>query len=251
MSDPPTVKSTRSCFAIIEAIRASGGAGVSELAREVDLSKSAVYKHVRTLSRLGYLVRQGDEYHASLRFLPLVRQARERLPFEFAESVVTELAETTGHATNFLVRENDEVVYAVRVEPAGESCSGPAAGEVVPLHATAGGKAVLAHLDGDERDGIVNRTGLPSYTGKTITDPSSLEEELQSVRDRRVAFDREEFVPGIQCVASPILDNDGRPLGAVSVTGNTQHMSGKRLEEDVVGLVLSAAKDVEREVRTA
>ena len=249
-SSQTEIKSTATCFEIIEQIQHNGSAGISELAREVDLSKSAVYKHVQTLLRLGYLVRRGNEYHLSLRFLMLGMHARERLPFDAAETVVTELAETTGHATNFMARENDHVIYAFQVEPEGSAYEARSEGETAPINATAGGKAIFAYLDDEERDKIIERTGLQQYTPKTITDRAALEAELRSIRDKRVAFDREEFVQGFQCVASPILDGDRTPIGSVSVTGNIQYMSGKRLEEDVVGLVISAAKRIEKEFRT-
>ena len=223
---------------------------MSELARAVDVSKSAAYKHVRTLSDLGYLVREGDEYHLSFRFLSFVGQARDRLPFERAAAVVRELAGTTGQPTDFLVRENDAVVYASQVVP-GNRRPSHAEGDAAPLHATAGGKAVLAYLDAEERVEVVERTGLRRYTERTVTDPGRLQDELQSVRDRRVAFGREEFEAGTRSVASPVLDARDRPVGAVSVTGNARAMSGKRLEEDVVGLVTSAAKEIETAVRTA
>ena len=245
------IKSTATCFAIIEAVQSNGSAGVSELAREVGVSKSGVHKHVQTLSRLGYLVRRGDEYHLSLRFLTLGAQARRRFPFDAAEPVVARLAETTGHTTNFTARENDRVVYVSRVVPGAASSTNQGEGEIAPLHATAGGKAILANLDAETRRGIIDRTGLPTYTRKTITERSALERELQSIRDRRVSFDREEFAEGRQCVASPVLRDDGAPIGAVSVTGDVQRMSGKRLEEDVAGLTISAAKDVEMATRTA
>ena len=63
------VKSTGTCFAVLEAVRSGAGVGISDLAREVGLSKSAVYKHVQTLTSLGFLVRVGNEYHLSFRFL--------------------------------------------------------------------------------------------------------------------------------------------------------------------------------------
>lgn len=245
------IQSTATCFRIIEQIRSDGSAGISELAREVDISKSAVYKHVQTLTRLGYLVREGNEYHLSLQFLRLGMEARNRLPLAVAETVVADLAETTGHTTNFIARENDRGIYALRVDPEGKTSTERLEGKVAPLHATAGGKSILACLDEEERDGIAERTGLPRFTDKTITDRSVLDEELQSIRDKRVAFDREEFIEGVQCVASPVLASDDSPIGSVSVTGNIQIMSGKRLEEEVVGLVVSAAKTIEKEVRTS
>lgn len=249
-TDRIEVKSTATCFEIIEQIQANGSAGISELAREVDISKSAVFKHVKTLSRLGYLVRHGDDYHLSLRFLMLGNQAREELPLDAAETVVTQLAETTSHATNFFARENDSAICALWVEPDDGAFTERSVGDSFPLHATAGGKAIFAHLDDTERDEIIEKTGLSEYTEKTITDRTELDAELQSIRDKRIAFDREEYTAGLQCVASPVLDSDKTPLGSVSVIGNIQQMSGKRMEEDVVGLVISAAKTIEKEVRT-
>lgn len=249
--DGVAVKSTATCFAVLEAVRSRAGAGVSELAREVGISKSAAHKHVRTLASLGFLVREGNGYHLSFRFLSFAEQARRRLPFDVVESVVEGLAATTEEGAQFLVRENERVVYAFGVGPGGDSSPARTAGEVAPLHATAGGKAVLAYLDGAARADVVERTGLPRYTDKTITDPAALEAELQSVRDRRVAFGREEYVSGVHSVASPVLDTESRPTGSVSVTGDTRQMSGKRLEEDIVGLVTAAAKKIETEVRTA
>ncbi|MFC6864028.1 IclR family transcriptional regulator [Halomicroarcula sp. GCM10025817] len=241
----PRAKTTETSFRIIEAVRDNRGVGVSELARQVDLSKSAVHKHVQTLTDLGYLVREGHAYYLSNRFLSLGVRARERLPLEPAQDVVTDLAETTGHVSSFIAHENDSGVYALRVEPAGTAASDVTEGDVAPLHATAGGKAILAFLPAEKRAGVLQSVGLPAHTDKTITDREELERELRSVRDQRVAFDREEYISGHQCVASPVVGADGEPIAAVSVTGNIYHMSGKRLEEDVAGLVTSAAKSIE------
>lgn len=243
----PRVKATETSFQIIELLDEKRGAGVSELARDVGISKSGVYKHVQTLERLGYLVRDGDDYYLSTQFLGLGRSARDRLPLGTVREVISDLAATAAHTSSFIVHENDCGVYALRVS-SDEASDGIAEGDVAPLHATGGGKAILAFLPADERAAIFDGPGLEAYTDKTITDSRELEQELRSVRDQRIAFDREEFLDGHQCVASPVIGGDGEPVGAVSVTGNVQHMSGKRLEEDVTGLVTSAAKSIENEL---
>lgn len=242
------VQTTKTSFRIVEAIRDDPGLGISELGREVGLSKGAVAKHVRTLTDLGYLVREGDGYYLSNRFLSLGIQARERFPIEHVRPAVEDLAETTGHVANFIARENDRGVYALRIRPDGREGGDIEEGDVAPLHATAGGKAILAHLPAEEKQALLANSSLRAYTGKTITDQAELERELRSVRDRRVAFDREEYREGHQCVASPVIGNEGTAIGAISVTGSDYHMSGKRLEEDAVGLVTSAAKSIENDL---
>ena len=252
MRDPGTpVKATATSFTVIEAIQSGGSAGISELAREIGLSKSAVYKHVQTLAQLGYLARDGDEYHLSLRFLSLGTRARDRFPLDAVETVVSDLAETTGHAANFIARENDRGVYAFRVEPAESHSRHLSEGATAPLHATAGGKAILAFLDDGAREDVLNDAAFEAFTDKTVTDRAALERELRSIREKRVAMDRGEFREDTQCVTSPVVDTDASPVGAISVTGSVHRLSGKRLEEDVVGHVTSAAKTVERSVRTA
>lgn len=242
------VSTTETSFRIVEAVRDDPGTGVSQLARDLDLSKGAVHKHLRTLADLGYLVREDDGYYLSSRFLSLGVRARKRLPLGIIRPVVRDLTDTTGHVTNFIAHENDRGVYTLRVEPTEDVANDIAEGDVAPLHATAGGKAILAFLSDEERSDVLDSSGLTAYTDKTITDRRELERELRSVRDRRVAFDREEFREGHQCVASPVIGRDGEPVGAVSVTGSDYHMSGKRLEEDVTGLVTSAAKSIENDL---
>lgn len=238
------VTTTATSFRVLEAIHDRNGAGVTELARELDLAKSAVYKHAMTLTRIGYLTKEGTTYHLSLAFSGFGAQARERHPIQRAEPTIDNLARTTGKIANFLIYENPHAVYAYQAR-ASEISDVPAPEYArVPLHATAGGKAILAHLPEDERERI-RETALPAMTDKTITDSDALGRELQSIRDRRVAFEREEFVSGYQCVGSPVVGSGDRPVSAVSVSGPIQRMTGKRLEEDIAGLVVSAAKSIE------
>lgn len=246
--DSSRVKAVETSFYIIETVKENRGISLSELARKADLSKSAVYKHLQTLTELGYLVREDDGYYLSNRFLSLGTHARERLPLENARGVVEDLAEATGHTSSFIARENDRGVYALRIQHDGAGDDRIKEGDFAPLHATAGGKAILAFLDTTSRDEVIEEANLREFTRKTITDYYELERELRSVRDRRVAFDREEYIQNHQCVASPVLNQQGDPVGAVSVTGNIQRMSGKRLEEDVTGLVTSAAKSIENNI---
>lgn len=249
MSDTgPRAKTTETSFRILESVRENRGAGVTELAREVDLTKSAVYKHLRTLVDLGYLVCEDNGYYLSIRFLSLGLQARERLPLEAADNVVGDLAETTGHTTSLIVAENNRGVYALREEPFDKERGDIIEGDAAPLHATAGGKSILAFFSPEKRAEVRDTVGIPAYTDKTITDWEELERELRSVRDQRVAFEREEYKERMQCVASPVIGDDGGPVAAISVTGDIHHMSDKRLEEDVVGLVISAAKSIENEL---
>jgi DNA-binding IclR family transcriptional regulator len=247
-TDHPTAKTTVTSFRILEAIRDRNGAGVTELARELDLAKSAVYKHVMTLTHLGYLVKENTTYYLSLTLHGFGTQARERYPIHIAEPAIDNLARTTSKTANFMIYENGRGVYAYQTNAAETDTPPAPAFSTVPLHATAGGKAILAFLSADERDTVLQERELSAVTEKTITDPDALQHELQMVRDRRMAFDREEFAAGYQCAGSPVMGPDTRPVGAVSVGGAIQDVTGKRLEEDITGLVISTAKSIENDI---
>lgn len=249
MSTPTTdgfpVKATATSFRVLEAVRDRDGVGVTELALELDLAKSAVYKHLMTLTALGYLVKEGTTYYLSITFQRFGTHALKRYPIHIAKPAIDNLAGTTGKTVNFVVHENGYGVYAYQAQ-ASETNEPPAAEfSRVALHATAGGKAILAFLPEKERKNIIAESNLPHLTEKTITDADELQRELKSIYDRRIAFEREEFAIGYQCVGSPVVNSDNLPLGAVSVSGPTSEMTGKRLEEDIAGLVLSTAKSIE------
>lgn len=231
---------------VIEALADGGETGVTELAGRLDVSKSAAYKHLSTLEELGYVIGEAGRYRLGLGLLSIGYEARESLRlYRLAASTADELAGTTGEIAALMTREQGRGVYAYRASAGREPPAWLQAGERVPLHATAGGKAILAHLPNERREAILDRHGLAALTDRTQTGREALSRELASVRDRGLAFNRGEHQTDWQCVAAPVLA-DGDVLGAISVSGPTRRMSGKTLEEDVAGLVVSASNAIER-----
>ncbi|MDS0300761.1 IclR family transcriptional regulator [Halogeometricum sp. S1BR25-6] len=248
MTDDYPVKATHTSVRVLRAVMEAHGVGVSELARRLDLSKSAVHKHLRTLTSLGLLAREGDDYYLGLGFLEFAAAARERFPvYGVALPAVERLAEVSGCVATLVVYESGRGV--VVAQTCGDDALAPpvSEGDAVPLHATAGGKTILAYRPAEEVDRVVD-DGLDAVTENTITDGDRLRRELRSIRDRRVAFDREESATGWQSVASPVTDSRQRAVAAVSVSGPTDRMSGKTLEEDITGLVVSTAKSIENDL---
>jgi DNA-binding IclR family transcriptional regulator len=107
------------------------------------------------------------------------------------------------------------------------------------------GKAILAHLPESRVHEILDRHGLPEKTEQTITERDALFEELSEIRERGVAFDREERLSGLRCVAVPILSNSSRVEGALSVSGPTSRMQGERFESELPERLRSAANVIE------
>ncbi|MEY7848424.1 IclR family transcriptional regulator [Natrarchaeobius sp. A-rgal3] len=244
--DPVPIGSLETSGRIIDVLVEDGASGVTHVAGETGISKGTVHKHLSSLRTLGYVVKDGTSYRLSLRYLGIGNRVRMRNElYQIAKPIIDELAETVRATTNLMIAENGFGVYVYRNGEASEwSGHLPAVGQRVHLHATAGGKAILSQYAEERIDDIVTTHGLAQLTGKTITDEREFKRELRSVRDRGLAFERGEHLPSIQCVGSPIGNSDG-PIGSISVSGSIDRMSGKKLEEDFAGLVVSKANEIE------
>ncbi|WP_254546761.1 IclR family transcriptional regulator [Halomarina pelagica] len=240
------VKSTETVFDIIESLKELDGARVTELADHLGLAKSTVYSQLFTLRKRGYVVKEGDRYHLSLEFAHVGEYTRTRRPsYELAGRKVAKLAEETGERSQFIVEEHGRGIYVHRETGANAVRTDSAIGGHVPLHATASGKAILAHLPDERVDGIIEYRGLPRQTDHTITDEATLREELRAIRERGYAFNQEENTERLHAVGVPVRLPDDRVLGAISVSGPTYRMKGERLEEEVLDLLLGTANELE------
>jgi DNA-binding IclR family transcriptional regulator len=246
MAKTARVKAAKVSFEVVEALRELDGAGVSEVARHLDKPTSTVHDHLRTLEEEEYLVKEGNTFHVSTRFLQLGEHARDRKKaFEIAHPEVEELAEQTGEHANLMIEEHGLGVFLYKAVGSDAVQLDTHAGMRVPLQTTALGKSIMAHRPAEEVDAILDRHGLPQVTESTITDRDELFEQLEEIRERGYAYDDAERVKGMRCVAAPITDEDGRAIAAVSISGPKSRMRGDRFTEEVPELVLRTANVVE------
>lgn len=247
-TDPPggTVKSAATLLNVVEGIRELDGARVTELADHLGIGKSTVHRHLSTLDAHEYVVKEGDEYHLGLRFLGLGEYVRERNPvYGLAQPIVDQLAEATEERALFMTEEHGRAIYLYRGLGAHAVRTNSTIGTRRYLHTVAGGKAMLAHLPDERVDAIIDRWGLPAETPTTITDRAELDAELEEIRERGVAFNREECIDGLQAVAAPVLGPDEQVVGALSVSGPTHRMKGEWLEQEIPDLLLGSANELE------
>lgn len=244
--DAATVGATETSLRILETLKGLDGAGVTEVANRLDLPKSTVHNHVSTLLRNEYVVKEGNTYRVGLQFLEFGEYIRNRMPiYDVARPEVERLADETGELSNLLVEEHGKGVYLSRAEGNKAVQLDTYAGMRVHLHCTALGKAILAYLPEERVREILDTHGLPKRTETTITDEEELFDELEGIRERGYARDTEERVAGLRCVAAPIRNLDGNPLGAISVSGPTSRMKGERFEEEVPEDLTSTANVIE------
>lgn len=249
MTDEPqyAVEATQTSVAILEAlVEATGPVGVTELSDTVGVSKSVAHNHLSTLRAAEYVVKRGGKYEPSLRPLALGERTREGLSFyQAAKQQLDNLAAATGETATLLVLEETAGVPVSIAEPE-DGWSVPfRAGERLPLHVNAPGKALLASLPSDRVDAILSETDLVAPTSATIVDPDELSAELRRVRDDGIAFCRGEQYEGVVGVAAPLPEVGGDRVAALGVCGPVERLNGRYLREDITGQVLSTTKSIQ------
>jgi DNA-binding IclR family transcriptional regulator len=243
------VKATTTSVEILEALLELGSASLTEVTNAVALSKSSVHNHLKTLEHLGLVVRDDAAYRASLRFLEIGAAVRDRAPlYRFGRREVDRLARASGLAAGLVAFERDRAV-CLYTETGQRIDQAPIqTGDVVPLHASAPGKAILATLPDDELDRVLPRLDLEATTDGTTTDEAALRTELETVRTRGLASDREEWQSNVRALAAGIARTDELTAGSIFVLSDAESMSGKQFQQDVPGLLISSANQLRQEL---
>lgn len=240
-----TIGALERSFAIVEVIERRGPIGVSAIANEISLPKSTVYTHLNTLSNEGYLIKEDGQYRLSCQYLRLGSTVQHDVDlYRQGKEEVDELASETGERTNLVIEENGMGTCVYATNPSGSTDAYMRLGEQRPMHATATGKAILAHLPDERVDDIVARHGLTEFTDQTITTRDALDEELAEIREAGLSFDNEESVEGLCCIATPVIVDD-EPLGSISVSGPCSQFNASDRQEELCEAVRNTANVIQ------
>ncbi|HEY3019865.1 MAG TPA: IclR family transcriptional regulator [Solirubrobacteraceae bacterium] len=224
--------------------------GPTEVAAQLGMGKSKAHALMASMAEIGLLRRvSGGRYRAGWRALELERIVRDSAPFRpVAYAVAEKLARHCGETVHVAALDTGQVVYVDRLQGS-RAMDIPVSkvGATLPAHCSGVGKVLLAHLDAGEVDAILDRRGLPAFTPNTITDRDALYAELHRVRRDGVAYDREEVVEGLACVATPILDADGSVCAAMSIAAPADRFAAS--ETAYRSAVVRAARAVTERLR--
>lgn len=244
-SEGAPVKSVGRMAELVRTLQQFDGAGVSELARALDTSKSTVYNHLKSLEEYGYVVREGDDYYVGLGFLDHGEYARERQPgYRLIREKVRTVAEETGELCQYLVEEHGFGIFILREVGDRAVETSTRIGNRVHLNHVTAGKALLAYLPAERVAEIVEAHGLPGKTEQTITSVETLETELDAIRERGYAIDREEHLEGLYAIGVPVR-YDGGVLGAISVAGPANRINREQRAEEIAQVLLETVNEIE------
>lgn len=205
-----------------------------ELSARAGVSRSTTHRLVTELLEWGALERGKRGVRLGIKLFELGTMAPTQGTIrEAASPFLHTLNEVTRLTANLAIREGAHVVYLEKISSRSLRVPHSRLGGRAALHATGLGKAILAF----ERSTEIAQYGsapLAAITSKTITDEAVLRGELATIRRSGVAYDVEESLLGLFCVAAPIRDAKGSAIAALSVTGATARSQAERFSPTVI-----------------
>ena len=219
-------------FAILELVAQQPGLSFSAIKTGLGLPSSSCHHLVTTLCRLGALQMQRNRgYVLGLRLFELGSiAANQRQLNELALPALRLLALDVELTCHLGVMEGDEAVYLLKVEGNREIRVNTWVGKRLSLHSSSLGKVLLAWLPPAELDAILARHDWQRKTANTIVDADSFRAHLREVKARGWAFDDQEDIANIRCVAAPVLDAQGHVVAALSAVGTILDIAADRFE---------------------
>jgi DNA-binding IclR family transcriptional regulator len=218
LGETDVIQSIDRAIRVLTALQGARRMSLSELAARLELAPSTTHGIVRSLVEHGMVVQErgSSRYQLGPAVLQLGNVYLDTLELRSKTAPWAEdLARRTGLAVRTGVLLVDEVVI-IHHEPRPDgSRQMPEVGIVIPVHASALGKAMLAFQPG-QAERVLGAESLRSMTGETLTAPGDLRRQLDEVRATGLAVEQDEAVLGESALASPVFDSWGN-VGAIAV----------------------------------
>ncbi len=247
---PGHVQSIERAAAVLRLL-ADGRLALVDLSNSLGLAKGTVHGILRTLQHVGFVEQDtvSGKYHLGAALLQLgtryldVNELRSRA-LNWADS----LAARSGEAVRIGSHLDGEVLVVHHVFRPDDSPQTVDAGSLLPLHATALGKAIAA-FDAPAA-AAVRRVGLAPYTRSTVTTAAELNRALATVREAGWAAEVEEMTSGEAGIAAPLRDEAGVVVGSLGLSGPVERVcdGSRRPRAALVTQVRDAARAVSREL---
>lgn len=220
--------------------------GTVEISQKLGFHKATVSRILKNLVRRGFLTQnsQTKKFILGPSIIDLARAVNQSLKsnlVHIAKPFVDDLRDRLKETIIFEVLSGETTFIAYIAEGPRLVHLAGSIGDRVPIHASAGAKALLAFSPIEVRKRLLN-VKLHRFTKYTITDKKKLNRQLDEIHRKGVAFDREEIDEGTSAIGAPIFNHEDKPLAALVVAGPSQRIKSNSGSPLVTELKRTAAK---------
>jgi DNA-binding IclR family transcriptional regulator len=234
------VKSAVRVFDILRFVSLhSAGCLHSEIANGLGIPRASLTALLGDLRQLGYLTfdAKTKRYALGAEILTLSNAYLRNLNLvQIGEPILREMFQQVREVTSLNIAKDAMVVKVCEYAAPDPLAYHIHVGESGPMHASAAGKAILAHLPTDVCDELLARMELRAYTDRTIRSKAVLLKQLKAIRLGAVARCREEHHQGMVSLAVPVFNAEEQVVAAITIT--TPSIRFTRAHEKTVEKVL-------------
>jgi sugar lactone lactonase YvrE/DNA-binding IclR family transcriptional regulator len=204
----------------------------TELLRAGHLPKATLHRILATLMREGLLRHDAftKTYQLGFRLLELAHEVWSTFDLRLAaQDEMVRLRDSVQLAVHLAVLDGESLIVIASHEAERDLRTSSRVGLRLPLHATAAGKVIVAYMDSLRQKALIEGLDLRAFTDRTLTSPAAIKSELDLTHARGYAVEFQEHEEGVASVSAPILDIEGRPIGAVYICGRADQLDLTRL----------------------
>lgn len=217
-----TIKMVEKAMIVLDVLRTERGRiGLNEIAKRCGIIPSTTYRILKTLELNGWAFQCSDDrYIAGEKLSFVIEKSNLFLALkEIAAFTMNDCTAKHGRAMNLIVRDGKNCYVLQQSRTKNLVDYVPPLYTVMPFHACAGGKVLLAEQPILLVEKLLESSELFALTPNTITDPDVFWKELRTVAKQGYAFDNKESSENGSCVAVPVRDNLGNVIASLSFSG--------------------------------
>ena len=222
------------CFSILQLFAESKHShGISEISKQLELSKSTVFNIIYTLEDLQILeqCRNGKFQFGPHLYLLGNETGRRSELIQTVHPYLDKINQETKLSAFLGIRSDLRAIIIDRVDTAYDIKISSEIGMQLPLLAGAGGKALLCQLKDEEIDHILTENTLKQLTSKTCIDKTRFKKEVLKIRKEGIAFDDEEYTEGVVAFSVPLNTHRHDLQIAIWAVGLKQQVSSGSILE--------------------
>ncbi|HCT90978.1 MAG TPA: IclR family transcriptional regulator [Lachnospiraceae bacterium] len=238
------IQSVERALQVLELLSTRGSLGLNDMHKALGVNKASLLRLAYTLVGQGFAAKdeQTGEYSLTLKSYEIGLRAVKNLDkMSLITSTLADLSSQTGRIAQFSVEDNNTLLclqsigqknnpFSVYTNLGGRS----------PLYCTSAGKALLSACSNTEIIARWDNLDPKPLTKNTITDIQELLSDISRTRQRGYALDQEENEYGICCIGSIVMGQTGKPVGAISLSGNA--FSGEDEIRSLADILLPVAR---------
>ena len=228
--------------------------GITEISEDLHMGLSTVYRILTTLKCRGYVIQHQHTLKYTLGIQSFILGSKVQSAMNLVNLVtpfLQKLSKKTNESINFAILEGREAVCLSKIESSEALRTDIKIGARLPAHCTAVGRALLAFLSERKFRMLYpnDNEKLATFTPKSISSVEELKKCLKKIKKQGYAIDEEEFKIGVNCLGVPILNNEGKSIAGISVTGPSSRFNLSEMKK-LKNTLISISRDISHQLNT-